>query len=185
MKKLLSFLILTAPSLALAHPGHGSDLGLLDGITHPLTGLDHLLAMLAVGLWAASFNGKARWGIPAAFIGMMTLGFIFGTNGGSIPLLEQGIAASVLIIGLAAAWAQRLPAVAAATVVGAFALFHGIAHGAEMHGHAVWFALGFIISTAVLHAAGFAIGTLLNQKIWLNRIIGTIIGAIGLSLLLA
>lgn len=184
MKKLLSFLILTTPSLALAHPGHG-DSGLLNGLLHPITGLDHILAMLAVGLWAASFSGKARWAIPATFVAMMAAGFAFGANGGEMPLLEQGIAASVLVIGLAAAWAQRIPAAAAAAVVGAFALFHGVAHGAEMHGHATWFALGFVLSTAALHAAGFLIGIALQKNLWINRIVGTAIGAVGLSLLLA
>ncbi len=184
MKKLLLLLALTAATPAFAHPGHG-DSGLLNGMLHPITGPDHILAMLAVGLWAASFGGKARWAIPAAFVAMMAAGFAFGANGGEMPLLEQGIAASVLVIGLAAAWAQRIPAAAAAAVVGAFALFHGVAHGAEMHGHAAWFALGFVLSTAALHAAGFFIGTALQKNLWINRAVGTAIGAVGLSLLLA
>ncbi|WP_373795344.1 HupE/UreJ family protein [Neisseria dentiae] len=183
MKKLFALIALAAPALASAHPGHG-DSGLLNGLLHPITGLDHILAMLAVGLWAASFSGKARWAIPAAFVAMMAAGFAFGAGGGEMPMMEQGIAASVLVIGLAAAWVQRIPA-AAAAVVGAFALFHGVAHGAELHGHAAWFAFGFVLSTAALHAAGFLIGTALQKNLWINRIVGTAIGAVGLSLLLA
>lgn len=184
MKKLFALIALAAPALAFAHPGHG-DSGLLNGLLHPITGLDHILAMLAVGLWAASFGGKARWTVPTAFVAMMAAGFAFSAGGGEIPMMEQGIAASVLVIGLAAAWAQRIPAVAATAVVGAFALFHGVAHGAEMHGHAAWFAFGFILSTAALHVAGFLIGTALQKNLWINRAVGTAIGAVGLSLLLA
>ena len=113
MKKLLATLLFAAPALALAHPGHESS-GLMAGLWHPIGGWDHLLAMLAVGLWAASFSGKARWLIPASFVGVMALGFVFGANGGEMPMMEQGIAASVLVLGLAAAWAKRVPVAFAA-----------------------------------------------------------------------
>ncbi|MDO5640504.1 MAG: HupE/UreJ family protein [Neisseria sp.] len=186
MKKLLPLLILAAaPAAAFAHPGH-ADSGFLSGALHPVGGLDHILAMLAVGLWAASFGGKARWAVPASFVGVMALGFVFGANGGSMPMLEQGIAASVLVIGLAAAWAKRIPALAAAAIVGAFALFHGVAHGLEMHGaSAAAYAAGFILSTALLHAAGFFTGTALAKNVWLNRAVGSAIGIAGLGLLFA
>ncbi|MDO4641233.1 MAG: HupE/UreJ family protein [Neisseria sp.] len=187
MKKLLaSVAFLTASAMAFAHPGHEGDAsGFVHGFLHPISGLDHILAMLAVGLWAASFSGKARWLIPASFVGVMSVGFLIGANGGEIPMTEQGIAASVLVIGLAAAWAQRIPASIAAVVVGLFALFHGVAHGAEMHGNAGLYAIGFILSTAALHAAGFFAGLLLNKNVWVNRIVGTAIGAAGLSMMLA
>ncbi|UOO82076.1 HupE/UreJ family protein [Uruburuella testudinis] len=186
MKKLLTSIALAAaPALALAHPGH-ADSGFLSGALHPVGGLDHILAMLAVGLWAASFAGKARWAIPASFVAVMTLGFALGAQGFELPLLEAGIAASVLVIGLAAAWAGRIPAAAAAAVVGAFALFHGVAHGAEMHGtSAAAYAAGFILTTALLHAAGFFAGTALGKNVWLNRAVGSAIGMVGLGLLFA
>lgn len=184
MKKLLPLLILTtAPALAFAHPGH-ADSGFLSGALHPVGGLDHILAMLAAGLWAASFGGKARWAVPAGFVGVMALGFVFGANGGTIPMLEQGIAASVLVIGLAAAWAKQLPAAAAAVVVGAFALFHGVAHGAEMHGaSAAAYAAGFVLTTALLHAVGFFAGTALGQHRGWLRLSGSLIGLTGLAML--
>ena len=186
MNKLLALLLFsTVSTAALAHPGH-ADSGFLSGILHPVSGLDHILAMLAVGLWAASFSGKARWLIPASFVGVMALGFAFGANGGEMPMMEQGIAASVLVLGLAAAWAKRVPAVFAAVMVGVFALFHGVAHGAELGGYgALSFAVGFIAATAALHAAGFGIGYTLNKNVWLLRAAGTAIGLAGLGMLMA
>lgn len=185
MKTILAATLAAAASTAFAHPGHGAEGGFAAGFLHPIGGLDHILAMLAVGLWAASFEGKARWALPAAFIGMMTIGFVFGLNTNTIAMTEQGIAASVLVIGLAAAWLQRLPIIAAAAMVGIFALFHGLAHGAETSGEAVGFATGFVISTALLHAAGFLAGAAFRQNIWLTRSLGTAIGSFGLYLLLA
>lgn len=189
MKKTLSFILFsTLSAAAWAHPEHGDALqsgGFVNGMMHPISGWDHVLAMVAVGLWAASFAGKTRWAMPAAFVLMMMLGFAFGAQGGHIPMMEQGIAASVLIIGLAAAWAKRIPAAAAIVVVGAFALFHGVAHGAELHGNAWQFGLGFAISTVALHIAGLLAGTALQRHVWFTRAIGTAIGVAGLGLLLA
>ena len=179
MNKLLALLLFsTVSTAALAHPGH-ADSGFLSGILHPVSGLDHILAMLAVGLWAASFSGKARWLIPASFVGVMALGFVFGANGGEMPMMEQGIAASVLVLGLAAAWAKRVPVAFAALMVGGFALFHGVAHGA------LSFTAGFMIATAALHAAGFGIGQALNKNVWLLRATGSAIGLAGLGMLFA
>ena len=185
MKKLLATLLFAAPALALAHPGHESS-GLMAGLWHPIGGWDHLLAMLAVGLWAASFSGKARWLIPASFVGVMALGFVFGANGGEVPMMEQGIAASVLVLGLAAAWVKRVPVAFAALMVGGFALFHGVAHGSELGAHgALSFTAGFMIATAALHAAGFGIGWALNKNVWLLRAAGSAIGLAGLGMLFA
>ena len=185
MKKLLATFFFAAPALALAHTGHDHS-GFLSGALHPVGGLDHILAMLAVGLWAASFGGKARWVIPASFVGAMAVGFLLGAQGFELPLLEAGIAASVLVIGLAAAWAKQLPAAAAAIIVGAFALFHGVAHGAEMgDGSAAAYAAGFVLTTVLLHAAGFFAGSRLGKNVWLSRTIGSAIGIAGLGLLLA
>ena len=185
MKTILAVTLAVSISAAFAHPGHRAEGGFAAGFLHPIGGLDHILAMLAVGLWAATFEGKARWILPAAFISMMVIGFFFGLNTGTIAMTEQGIAASVLVIGLAAAWLQRLPITAAAAMVGAFALFHGLAHGAETSGEAIGFATGFVISTAILHAAGFLAGAILRQNVWMTRSLGTAIGSFGLYLLLA
>lgn len=185
MKKILTFIVLSVLSAtAWAHPGHGIEGGgFINGVLHPILGWDHVLAMVAVGLWAASFQGKARMAIPATFVLIMLLGFIFGTQGGGIPMMEQGIAASVLIIGLAAAWAQRIPATIAMVVVGAFALFHGVAHGTEWSGSAWQFGAGFMLSTIALHIAGYFGGVALRHNVWVTRMVGTLIGAVGLSLM--
>lgn len=184
MKKWLSCLLLCLPTWAMAHPGHGSD-GLWAGISHPLTGWDHLLAMLAVGLWASTLHGKARWLIPSTFVAVMIIGFMIGTFGVHIPLVEQGIAASVLILGLATAWAKKIPTAAAMAMTAIFALFHGVAHGAELGNHgAVMFALGFVASTVALHIIGFGAGRAIGQKIWTMRLSGGLIGLAGLGLLL-
>lgn len=185
MKKLLVLTALAAPALAFAHPGHGGG-SFSAGLLHPVGGWDHLLAMLAVGLWAASFEGKARWLVPASFVGVMVLGCAAGAGGINVPLTEQGIAASVLVFGLAAAWLKRVPAPAAVALAGIFALFHGAAHGVESGGHdALGFAAGFILSTALLHAAGYFGGKALLGSVWPVRIAGSLIGLAGLGLLAA
>lgn len=189
MKKTLSLIALsTLSATASAHAQHSGSMshsGFIGGILHPISGWDHILAMVAVGLWAASFHGKARAGIPAAFVFMMAAGFVLGAQGGQIPLMEQGIAASVLVVGLAAAWAQRIPATAAAVIVGAFALFHGVAHGAELEGNAAAFGAGFVLSTIALHIVGLFAGNALRRHIWATRAVGTLIGAVGLGLMVA
>jgi urease accessory protein len=121
-----------------------------------MMGLDHLLAMVAVGLWAAQLGGRAAWLIPAAFVSVMTAGAGLGMSGVHLPLVEQGIIASVVVLGLLIATAARLPLVASAGLVGVFALFHGVAHGTEMPASASGFAYaaGFALATATLHAIG-------------------------------
>ena len=147
------------PTLAQAHPGHGS--GIVAGLAHPFTGLDHLLAMLAVGMWAAQLGGRARWAVPAAFVTVMTLGSGLGMMGFTLPAVELAILCSVVMLGLLVAGAARLRLEACVAAVGFFAFFHGLAHGAEMpaNAHGVAYALGFVISTAALHTLGFAIAT--------------------------
>ena len=144
--------LLLTPALAFAHPGHG-DSGLVAGISHPIGGLDHLLAMLAVGLWAAQQQGAARWALPCTFVGTMLIGGLLGFEGLELPALESGIAASVLALGLAVA----------ATAL--FALFHGVAHGLELPDmSSPWaYAAGFVVATAALHAAGYAVVRFLPQ----------------------
>lgn len=185
MKKLFTLLALAVPTLAMAHPGHDVN-GLWAGVWHPIGGWDHLLAMVAVGLWAAGFHGKARWLIPASFVAVMSIGFVLGTRSGVMPMMEQGIAASVLVLGLAVAWVRQIPMTAAMTLVGFFALFHGVAHGAELGEHgAISFAIGFILSTALLHAAGLGIGFILHKNPWLVRLCGSLIGLVGLGMMVA
>lgn len=150
--------LLLAPALAFAHPGHG-DNGLVAGLSHPLGGIDHLLAMLAVGLWAAQQKGAARWALPCTFVGILLIGGLLGFEGLNLPVLESGIAASVLALGLAVALAIRPPLMLAVAATALFALFHGVAHGLELPNMAnPWaYATGFVAATALLHAAGFAV----------------------------
>ena len=156
--------LLLAPGLAFAHPGHQAA-GLLAGLAHPMLGLDHLLAMFAVGLWAAQQSGAARWALPGVFVVSMLLGGLLGFAGVQLPLLETGIAASVLAFGLLVAVAVRLPMALALSLTAAFALSHGVAHGLELPTLASpWgYALGFVSATAALHTAGYALVRLLPQ----------------------
>lgn len=154
-------LIFLLPSLAQAHPGvPGHTHGFGNGLSHPLTGLDHLCAMIAVGLWAAQRGGRALWLVPLTFVSIMVTGGILGMGGMGIPYVEQGIAASVLVLGIFIAAAVRLPLWASMAIVGLFALFHGYAHGAEMPDTASGFAygIGFVVATASLHLSGIALG---------------------------
>jgi urease accessory protein len=165
LKRILGALaLLLAPALAFAHPGHG-DNGLIAGISHPLGGLDHLLAMLAVGLWAAQQQGAARWALPCTFVGTLLIGGMLGFEGMNLPALESGIAASVLALGLAVALAVRPPLAMAVGATALFALFHGVAHGLELpEMSSPWtYAMGFVAGTAALHAAGYAVVRVLPQ----------------------
>jgi urease accessory protein len=131
LRLICAFAVVLTPSLALAHPGHGDGLGLAHGVMHPLSGLDHVLAMVAVGVVAAQLGGRAIWALPLAFIGMMAVGGALGMAGFAIPYVEGGIALSIVALGAAIALNLRLPVVAAAAAVGLFAIFHGHAHGAS------------------------------------------------------
>jgi len=148
------------PAFAHLDPAeHGS---FMAGASHPLFGVDHILAMVAIGLWAALLGTNDRrtlWLVPAAFVGTMLAGFLAAAAGSPLPLVEPVILASVVVIGLLAAAAFAVPIAAAMTLAGIFAFFHGHAHGVEM-GAASPFAYGagFALSTALLHIAGVAIG---------------------------
>jgi urease accessory protein len=173
-------LIFLVPTLAQAHPGAtGHTHGFSNGLLHPLTGLDHIGAMFAVGLWAAQRGGRAQWVVPLAFVSIMVIGGILGMGGVGIPYVEQGIAASVLVLGIFIAAAVRLPLPASVAVVGFFALFHGYAHGAEMPASAsgLNYGIGFVIATAALHLAGLGLG-LAAQKFKSEKIIRRAGGAI-------
>lgn len=149
-------LALATPGVALAHSGFGDGAGFIQGALHPWAGLDHLFAMIAVGLWAGQRGGQAVWVVPATFLAVMTMGGAIGIAGISLPGVEAAIVASVLVLGLAVAGAIRMPLAASCVLVGAFALFHGHAHGAEMPATAsgLSFAGGFLAATACLQALG-------------------------------
>src|SRR5579863_3698485 len=128
---ILSLCVLAFVGSAAAHPVPGAA-GLTAGFAHPLSGLDHVLAMVAVGLWAAQLGGRALWLVPASFVGFMTLGGALGMAGVHLPMVEAGILASVLILGILIAAAAQLPLAASVAVTGLFAIFHGHAHGTEI-----------------------------------------------------
>lgn len=176
-----------APAFAHLDPlAHGS---FAAGLSHPLFGADHILVMVAVGLWAAQISlqpGRkaALWLVPSAFVGAMSVGFLMALAGIHLPFVEPAILASVIALGLLVAMAVRLPVAGSAAVVAVFALFHGHAHGAELgSAGALQFGIGFVIATAMLHAAGLAIGIGANRFApKMMRIAGALTALAGLSL---
>jgi len=162
----LSAVFILVPSIALAHAGHGETSGLMHGFTHPMTGIDHALAMLAVGVLAAQLGGRALWQVPLGFIGTMAVAGALGMAGDQLAFSEAGIALSVMVLGLAVAFRLSLPELAAIALVGFFAVFHGYAHGAEMPAglSGTSYAMGFLCATAMLHAMGVAVGLLVGWE---------------------
>ena len=150
------------PALALAHVEAGRAEGFLAGLHHPVSGLDHVLAMVAVGLWGAQLGASAIWILPVAFPVVMALGGMLGLLGVPLPGVEVGIAVSAIVLGVAVSAAWRPPLLAAAVVVGLFAVFHGHAHGTELPAGAsgLTYSLGFVAATGLLHAVGIGIGTI-------------------------
>jgi urease accessory protein len=174
---------------AQAHPGHdGHDLtwDFSGGVLHPLSGWDHLLAMISVGVWAAILGGKARWLIPSAFVATMTASAFAATQWGAHMIapstIEQGIAASILGLGLLMALRVRLPLAGAAALVAVFAAFHGWAHGVELPLNSNGFAygIGFVASTILLHAVGVVIGLLAQKSPKLISAAGAAVAVAGL-----
>ncbi len=156
-------------SPAMAHTGvdlFGAS-GFVAGFSHPMLGLDHLLAMLGVGIWAAQLGGRATWLVPAAFVSVMVAGAALALSGAALPMVEFGIGGSVLVIGGLIACGARLPIAVAMALAGLFALFHGHAHGTELPGfaHPAAYGFGFVAATALLHAAGFGIAYVLRSQI--------------------
>ena len=150
---------------ALAHPGGGDMHGLAHGFAHPFGGLDHLLAMITVGLFAYQLGGRALWLVPASFVLAMTAGGALGALGIQVPFVEAGIALSVLVLGAIVALGVKAPVAVAMAVVAAFAVFHGHAHGSEMPLDTAIapYAIGFVLATALLHAAGVTLGLLIGR----------------------
>jgi urease accessory protein len=157
----LPVLAALAAPLAFAHPGHAEHATFMDGFLHPLTGLDHLLAMIAVGLWSVSLhrNASARQllALPAAFVAFLLLGIVFGNQHATLPAVEPMIAVSLLVLGIAAGIGRQISQVAAFAVVALFATFHGYAHGAELGGSLAAIA-GITLATALLHVSGIGLG---------------------------
>jgi urease accessory protein len=155
-----------------AHPaGSGGGGGLAAGLVHPLLGLDHLLAMLAVGVWAFQLGGHARWLVPASFVALMAAAGAVAMAELALPMVEIGIAASLLMLGLLVAFSVRVTPALAAAIVALFAIFHGHAHGVEMPllGSAWQYGVGFVAATAALHGLGLALGHGLRERaLWLR-----------------
>lgn len=154
------FAICFLPISAFAHTGVGQTSGFIAGFSHPLGGVDHLLAMIAVGLWAAQMGGRAVLIVPGAFVSMMIVGGVLGMSGIHVPYIEEGILVSVFVLGILIAGAFRLPLVISGILVGVFAVFHGHAHGAEIPIAigAVSYSASFALATALLHAVGILAG---------------------------
>lgn len=182
LRAVLAAAVLLSPSLAHAHTGLGVH-GSLDGFSHPFLGLDHFLAMTAVGFWAAALGGRARLIVPAAFLLLMAAGGALGMSGVALPAVEQGIAASVILLGLAIAAQLRVPTGLAAGLVAVFAVFHGQAHGAEWPAtaSAAGYVAGFLSATALLHGLGLALGAL-PLPVLAQRLIGGGVAGAGLAL---
>jgi urease accessory protein len=160
INKLWKYVAITAavvmPSTAWAHPDVGAVSSFLAGVSHPFSGLDHLLAMVAVGIWAAQGGGRSVWVMPIAFTGLMLAGGAAGMAGLLLPQVEYGIAASLLVLGLLIASASKLDVLFSAAIVGFFAIFHGHAHGAEipLAGGVLAYSAGFALATVLLHGLG-------------------------------
>jgi urease accessory protein len=182
------------PSLAWGHPGHAGHGGNFhDGWQHPLNGLDHLLAMIAVGLLAVRVGGRGIWLVPCAFLGSMLLGGLVGGAGWNLPGVETGIVTSVVVLGVMVAAAGAAPIWLATSIVAAFAFLHGFAHGAEMSagGSLATYAIGFLLATSALLLAGIGAAAGANQlwqtsaprAVGFTRAAGATIAACGLLML--
>lgn len=180
-------ILMLIPSLLLAHTGAGFTSGFLVGLGHPFGGLDHLLAMLAVGIWASQMSDRAVWAVPLTFVGVMLFAAALGIAGIAVPFVEQGILISVLLFGILIAVAARFPLGASAVIVGLFAIFHGHAHGEEIPAAitGLSYALGFGLATIILHGVGIGFGILFtnSERVPVVRYAGVAITLLGIYLL--
>jgi urease accessory protein len=170
-------LLLATASPAWAHGREGAAQGLLTGLSHPVSGADHVLAMVAVGLWGAQLGAPAVWVLPVTFPMVMAFGAFLGLVGMPVPGIEIGIAASAVLLGLMVARMARPPLAVAVVLVGLFAIFHGHAHGTELPPgqSGLMYSVGFVVATGLLHAAGIALG-LLHGRSW-GRLVIRLAGA--------
>jgi len=178
----LPMLLLLLPDEASAHVGLHVQASFADGLSHPFSGFDHILAMLAVGMWAGWLGGSCRWAIPAGFVIAAATGFLIGLGGSELAgLVEQGIAVSLVCLGALLYLRARLSLLTGLPLVACFGLFHGLAHGSEVaSGDGVWmFMGGFLAATAFLHWAGLLFERLAAREIML-RLGGAGIAAVGL-----
>lgn len=162
----LAFTLLI-PAIAFAHTGQGAIGGFAQGFAHPIFGIDHVLAMIAVGLFAGQLGDRALWLVPAAFVGVMALGGALGVAKVAVPAVEIGIALSVVVLGAVVAFGLKAPVPLAMLLVGVFAVFHGHAHGMEMPEAAagLTYGVGFMLATALLHGAGIGLGLVATKAI--------------------
>jgi urease accessory protein len=187
-RSLLCAVVLIVLALpAMAHEGGGIVGGFTAGFRHPLSGADHVLAMVAVGIWGAFLGAPAIWVLPVVFPMVVSVGGAMGVMGIPLPATETGIALSSVVLGLMIALARRPPLWVAGVIVGAFAIFHGHAHGMELPGAAdpVAYSLGFVMSTGMLHLCGIALGELTRWKAGrsLIRVAGICIACGGIGFL--
>ena len=171
--------------VAEAHTFGSQGAGLMAGLTHPFVGLDHLLAMIAVGIWAGQLGGRAVWLIPLTFVSVMAAAATLASFGLLLPFMEPAIACSVLVLGLLIAGSVRLPTSVSALLVSLFAVFHGYAHGLELPQAAspILYGAGFVLATALLHGLGIGFARNSRQHKMLQRIAGySLIAASGLLL---
>lgn len=152
------------PTVAFAHPGHDGA-GLVSGLMHPLGGVDHIIAMVAVGLLAARLGGRALWLVPASFVATMAMAGLAGMAGAGLPYVETGIALSVVVLGAVAVLRVAMPVALAMGLVAFSAVFHGYAHGTEMPEtvSGLAYGAGFVAATALLHGIGIALGLTISQ----------------------
>jgi urease accessory protein len=180
-------LTLAMATPAMAHEVNGIGGGFVSGFAHPFLGLDHVVAMVAVGLWGAFLQRPAMWLLPVVFPLVMAMGGGLGIAGVPIPAVEAGIAASAIVLGLMVALTVKAPLIVAAIIVGAFAVFHGHAHGTELpaSAHGLAYSTGFVISTGLLHLAGIALGMLVRWPVGLVavRATGGVIALVGVLFL--
>ncbi len=185
----MALMLLATSSVVHAHTSGLPHMDFATGLGHPFSGLDHILAMVAVGLWAAQRGGRALWLVPLTFVLTMAAGGALGFLGIQLPMVELGIAGSVVVLGVLVALASRLPLAVSMALVGLFALFHGYAHGAEMAAESsvLWYGLGFMLATAMLHAIGIGIALVAGRGVpaRLVRVGGAAIAASGMLLLAA
>ena len=180
---LLALLLSFLPSAALAHVPEGGAGSVMAGLLHPVTGIDHVVAMVAVGLWGAVLGAPAIWLLPVAFPMVMAFGGVMGLLDLPLPGVETGIALSALVLGILVMQQQRLPLALAAGLVGLFALFHGYAHGVELPdgADALLFSLAFVAATGLLHLGGIGLGEA-RRLAWGHRllqVIGAVIAVVG------